>query len=101
MRILVFFDLPVLTSQNKRDYRIFRKYLVKNGFIMLQESVYAKLVINTSAANAVTENVKKNIPPDGLVQMMVVTEKQYSRMETLVGEAKGNIIDSDERLIVI
>ena len=37
MRVLVFFDLPVLTEANRRDYRIFRKYLIKSGFMMIQE----------------------------------------------------------------
>lgn len=39
MRILVFFDLPVVTDEERRIYRTFRKYLIKNGFLMLQESV--------------------------------------------------------------
>ena len=43
MRVMVFFDLPTVTSANRRDYAQFRKYLVKSGFIMLQESVYCKL----------------------------------------------------------
>ena len=46
MRILVMFDLPTETSEERRDYRKFRKNLIKNGFIMMQESVYVKLVMN-------------------------------------------------------
>ena len=34
MRVLVFFDLPVVTGENKREYRRFRKYLLKNGFLL-------------------------------------------------------------------
>lgn len=67
MRILVFFDLPVLSLEQRRDYRSFRKFLIKDGFIMLQESVYCKMVLNESAAKAVVEQVKKNRPEDGLV----------------------------------
>ena len=40
MRVIVFFDLPVLTSDDRRAYRKFRKSMLKKGFIMLQESVY-------------------------------------------------------------
>jgi len=49
MRILVFFDLPVTTAENRRDYTRFRKFLIKNGFIMLQESVYARMALNQTS----------------------------------------------------
>lgn len=97
----MFFDLPVLTDKNRRDYRTFRKFLIKSGFIMLQESVYCKLAQNSSVAETITSNVKKNKPSEGLVQVLRVTEKQYSKMEYVVGQKKSNIIDTDERLIVL
>ncbi|WP_459592815.1 CRISPR-associated endonuclease Cas2 [Enterococcus cecorum] len=53
MRILVFFDLPVLSLEQRRDYRSFRKFLIKDGFIMLQESVYCKMVNYTSKCKGV------------------------------------------------
>ncbi len=101
MRILVFFDLPTLTTANKRDYAQFRKYLIKNGFIMIQESVYTKLALNQTVSDAVVYNVRKNRPPDGLVQVLTLTEKQFQKMETITGEFKSNIIDSDKRLIIL
>ena len=101
MRVLVFFDLPVLTEKNRKDYRDFRKFLLKSGFIMMQESVYCKLVQNGVAADTIAENVKKHKPSAGLVQLLKITEKQYSKMEFVVGENTSNILDSDERLIVL
>jgi CRISPR-associated protein Cas2 len=101
MRMIVFFDLPVLTEKNRRDYREFRKFLVKSGFCMLQESVYCKLAPNSTAADTLLENVKKNKPDEGLVQVLKITEKQYSKMEFIVGERKSEVLDSDERLIVL
>ena len=101
MRLLVFFDLPTLTSEDKRNYRNFRKTLVKNGFIMLQESVYCRIFLNQSAERAAMEIIRKNKPPQGCVQMLSVTEKQFMNMEYLVGEYKSEIIDSDERLIIL
>ena len=59
MRIIVFFDLPVLTAENRRNYRQFRKFLVKAGFLMMQESVYCKLAVNGSAADAIVDSIKK------------------------------------------
>lgn len=101
MRVIVFFDLPTYTAQNLRDYRKFRRHLIKGGFLMLQESVYCKLALNQTAVNAVYKNLRKNKPPDGVVQVLSITEKQFSRSEYLVGENKSDVINSDERLVVL
>ena len=101
MRVIVFFDLPVLTVDNRRTYRSFRKQLIKSGFMMMQESVYCKLGQNSTAADYVIENLRKNKPEEGLVQVMKVTEKQYGKMEFLVGEKKFEILDTDERLVIL
>lgn len=101
MRILVFFDLPVTTASNRREYTKFRKFLIRKGFLMLQESVYCKLALNQTAAQGIVKVIKENSPDEGLVQMLVVTEKQFSKMEYIVGEKKSTIIDSDERIIII
>ena len=101
MRILVFFDLPVLTEKERRYYRQFRKFLIRSGFMMMQESVYCKLAQNSTAAEIIIDNVKKNKPGDGLVQMLKVTEKQFAKMEYIVGESSSEVLDSDERLVVL
>lgn len=101
MRVLVFFDLPVITSENRRAYSKFRKFLLKNGFMMLQESVYCKLALNGTAVNAIIDNVHKNKPEEGLIQLLTVTEKQYAKMDIIIGEVKSEVLDSDERLVVL
>ena len=101
MRMLVFFDLPTETGEDRRNYTLFRKLLINNGFVMMQESVYCKLLMNTSAAENVTELLRKKKPPRGIVQLLTITEKQFSRMEFLTGEYHSEIIDSDERMIVL
>lgn len=101
MRVIVFFDLPVLTEKNRREYREFRKFLIKSGFLMLQESVYCKLAQNSTVADTIQENVRKNKPSSGLVQLLRVTEKQYAKMDFIVGESNSKVLDSDERLVVL
>lgn len=101
LRVLVFFDLPVVTSENRRAYSKFRKFLLKNGFIMLQESVYCKLALNGTAVNAIIDNVHRNKPQEGLVQLLTVTEKQYSKMDIIIGKMKSEVLDSDERLVIL
>lgn len=101
MRVLVFFDLPTETPEDKRNYRRFRKALISNGFIMLQESVYCRLLINAGAGEAAMDTVRKNKPPAGLVQMLTVTEKQFASMEYLVGKLETDVVTTDERLVIL
>ena len=101
MRVLVLYDLPVKSSENIREYTKFRKYLLKTGFIMMQESVYCKLALNTTVANAIIDILRKNRPEAGLVQVLTMTEKQFQKIEFIVGSSKSNILDSDKRLVIL
>ena len=80
MRIVLFFDLPTLTEKNRKEYARFRKFLIKTGFMMLQESVYVKLALNATITNTLMNNLEKNKPEEGLIQILLVTEKQYSKL---------------------
>ena len=99
MRTIVFFDLPVTSTQERREYARFHRFLVKSGFMMMQESVYCKLALNATVQASLLANIRKHKPPKGIVQILNVTEKQFSRIEYLVGNYNGDIINSDERLI--
>ena len=101
MRLIVFFDLPTETREDRKNYSRFHKFLVKNGFIMLQESVYSRMLITPSTGQSLMNMIRKNKPPEGLVQVLSVTEKQFSKMEYIVGKYSSDIVDSDERLIVL
>ena len=101
MRVLVMFDLPVTTAAGRKEYSRFRKFLIKSGFMMLQESVYCKLATNDSAAENIISNVRSHKPEEGLVQVLRVTEKQYARMEYIVGEAANGVLDSPERIVFL
>ena len=101
MRIVVFFDLRVITASQRITYRTFRKYLVKNGFLMMQESVYCKLAQNSSVGETIIENIRKNRPSEGLVQVLKVTEKQYGKMEYIVGESSNEVLNTDQRLVIL
>lgn len=101
MRIFVFFDLPMDTLEEKREYWKFRKALIKNGFIMMQESVYCKLMTTPSVENSVKNMIQMNKPSKGVVQTLVVTEKQFVKMEYVVGENKSDIIDNEDRVIIL
>ena len=101
MRTIVFFDLPNVYLKDKRNYILFRKYLLSEGFIMLQESVYSKIILNSEQANLLIERLRKKSPKKGIIQVLTITEKQYANIEYIIGEENSKIINSEERLIVL
>ena len=102
LRIILFFDLPVETASQRKAYALFRKKLITNGFLMLQKSVYTKLVINRKSMELEINKVKTILPKEGLVQILTVTEKQFSRIETILGTAiVHSEISSTSRLVII
>ncbi len=101
MRALVFFDLPTETMADRRNYRKFRKLLIDHGFLMMQESVYCRLLLTQSMEKAILDSIRKNKPENGLVQVLTVTEKQFAKMEYIVGKKTTEVLDSDERLVIL
>lgn len=101
MRTIIFFDLPNVYSVDKRNYIQFRKFLLREGFIMLQESVYSKLVLNSGEAKLLINKVKLNSPKKGIIQALTITEKQYSQIDYIIGESNSKIIESTDRLVIL
>lgn len=101
MRILVFFDLPIETATEKAAYRHFRTFLIKEGFAMMQKSVYSKLALNGTTVTAVKRHLDDNLPPKGTVQMLVITEKQFADIVYLCGEKQSDVIDSSDRYVLV
>ena len=101
MRTIVFFDLPNIYTKDKRNYLLFRNYLLQEGFIMLQESVYSKITLNSQQCQLLIERLRKKSPKKGLIQVLTITEKQYAQIEYIIGEPNTKIVDSDDRLIVL
>lgn len=102
MRVFVFFDLPVETAAQRREYRLFHKHLESEGFLMLQQSVYVRLAINNAYAERVIARLREHRPKWGLVQALKVTEKQFVSMENISGSRSAyDEIDSLEDFVVI
>lgn len=86
--IMAMFDLPTDSVKARKDYTVFRKNLLKDGFAMLQYSVYIRHCASEENANVHYERVKKFLPPDGEVRLFTITDKQYGRMETYWGRRR-------------
>lgn len=101
MRLLLMFDMPTSSPTDRRNYRDFRKFLISEGFIMHQFSVYTKILLNATAAQAMVKRLEKKAPKTGYVTVLVVTEKQFSKMIYLQGERDTRIANTDNRLVFL
>lgn len=88
MRIIVMFDLPVVTEKERKIATKFRSFLLDDGFIMMQFSVYSRICKNNDDLSKHINRIKANIPTNGNVRLLQVTENQYSNMIMLCGEKK-------------
>lgn len=101
MRILVFFDLPVKTKAERYAYTVFRRFLINDGYDMLQWSVYSRLV---NGVNQVDKHVKRliqNLPERGSVRYLQLSEKQFANMRLLIGEKthQEKLVTKDQMLL--
>ena len=101
MRMLLMFDMPTETVDERKAYRKFRKFLINEGFIMHQFSVYSKLLLNNSASNAMLDRLKANNPKKGNITLLTVTEKQFGRMIYLNGQRDDSIGNTDSRIVFL
>ena len=90
MRILVFFDLPVKTKSERRAATKFRNFLLKDGYHMVQYSLYARVCNGIDAVEKHKKRLASNVPHNGAVRALIITEKQYDSIIILVGELKND-----------
>jgi len=90
MWLFVFFDLPVKTKPERRTATRFRNFLLKDGYMMIQFSVYARICNGQDRTDKHLQRLKSVIPEKGSVRVMQITDKQYERMKILVGTKKNN-----------
>ena len=86
MRILVLFDLPTKTKKNRKDAAKFRTYLLKNGFDMMQFSVYMRICKGRECIATYRRRIIQNAPQNGSVRILPIPNSFYERMEIVTGE---------------
>ncbi len=86
MWVLAMFDLPVVTREEKKRYTRFRKALIKSGFRQLQYSVYARDCPSRENARVHVARIERAVPEAGEVRILIVTDKQFERMEVFWGK---------------
>ncbi len=90
MWLMVFFDLPVGSKEQRRRATRFRNFLKDDGYMMLQFSVYARVCRGQDAVEKHLKRVRSSLPKEGSIRSLQVTDKQFGRMELMLGLAPKN-----------
>lgn len=90
MRVLVMFDVPTRTKEDRKHCTKFRNELIANGFMMLQYSVYMRVCKGVASANSHIDRLYLILPPKGHIRALILTEKQFDNMRLLLGQKSEN-----------
>lgn len=88
MWILVFYDLPTETPNERKAHAEFRKNIMRNGFTMFQFSIYTRHCSSRENAEVHVKRVKKLLPEKGKIGILTITDMQFGMMEVYYGIKK-------------
>lgn len=98
MWLFVFFDLPTTTKTERRNASQFRKTLEKDGFAMMQYSVYVRNCPSRENMAVHEKRIRLSLPPSGNVSMLSVTDKQFGEIKTFYGKIETAKPDMPQQL---
>ena len=98
--LLAMFDLPVYDKKARRAYTRFRKLLLKEGFAMLQFSVYTRYFFSEEASQVHRARVQDGLPPEGNVRLLMVTDHQFGKMQVFYGKTESPAEEAPEQLLL-
>jgi CRISPR-associated protein Cas2 len=100
MWLFTMFDLPVDSREARRRYTQFRKALLKEGFSMLQYSVYARYYNSEESSDAYRIYVRSILPSDGEVRLLGITDRQFGKMEVFYGKKRKPVEKQPDQLML-
>lgn len=83
--LMVAFDLPVGTKDQRKAATGFRNFLLDDGFQMIQFSVYARPCVTFARQQTHIDRVKTRLPPEGSVRVLFITRSQWERSYVIHG----------------
>lgn len=98
MRLIVFFDLPTTTAKERKAATKFRNFLLKDGYQMIQYSVYSRVCNGTDAVHKHESRLYSHLPPAGSIRSLTLTDKQYNSMNILLGEPDYSDLNDSKTL---
>ena len=96
--LFVMFDVPMDTSEARRDYNHLLKRLKKEGFTRIQLSIYARYCPSEDFAKPYRNRIKTFIPPDGHVRFISITDAQFGKMESYYGKSREKVEEPPEQM---
>ena len=100
MWLVAMFDLPVDTQEARRRYTRFRTHLLKEGFTMLQFSVYARYCRSEDRTAVFRKRIREALPSRGEVRLLAVTDRQYGKMEVFQGKKRHSAEKPPQQLML-
>ncbi len=100
MWILVMFDMPVIADEDRKNYALFRKNIIKLGFDMFQFSIYTRFSPNMEVSEVTLAGIRNILPPKGKVDILCVTGKQFEKMISYIGHDRQKPPDEPEQLLL-
>ena len=98
MWLFVFFDLPTESEKDWKNYTKFRKGLIKDGFTMMQYSVYIRHCASKESSKVHNKRVDQIMPPKGNVSILEITDKQYGEIKTFWGSESVPVKPAPQQL---
>lgn len=98
MWVIAMFDLPTLTTQDRKVYARFRKNLIEDGFTMMQYSVYSRHCASIENAAVHAKRMGEKVPAAGEVRFLTITDKQFGRISVYVGKKRQATLPSPSQM---
>ena len=97
--MMVLFDLPVIEKKERKEATDFRNFLLNNGFAMIQYSIYTKLFSGKDACEKYYKMIEKNLPAEGKVDILTITDKQYGNIISYNASKKNEKKEPEQLLL--
>ncbi|MGV6801025.1 MAG: CRISPR-associated endonuclease Cas2 [bacterium] len=101
MWLLVMFDLPTSTEEDRRAYTKFRHFLLDQSFHMAQYSVYVRHTTGRAQIEPIIRKIEAAMPPEGKVDILQFTDRQYSDIVSLRGARRKKTNQNPEQLVML
>lgn len=100
MWLFAMFDLPVDSKEARRRYTQFRNALLKDGFTMMQFSVYARYCPSEETSEVHRNRVRSALPQQGHVRILSVTDRQFGKMAVYHGRKRAPVEEPPPQLML-
>ena len=100
MWIMVMFDLPTTTKEERRAYKQFRDFLLDQSFIMSQYSVYLRHTRGRAQIRPIINKIARAMPPEGKVDILQFTDRQYADIVSLRGKRRRDSRENPAQLVM-